>query len=120
MSEYEEITIDHKELLDKVLELKGKGYRLVQICSTKIPDGFELSYSFGQDYDFLNLKMKIDENTEISSISSIFEPAFLYENEMKDLFGVKINNITLDYKGNFYHTAVKTPFNQASDEKTEV
>jgi ech hydrogenase subunit D len=45
------------------------------------------------------------------SISNIFFPAFLYENEMKDLFGVKINNIVLDFNGNLYKVAQKTPMN---------
>ena len=44
------------------------------------------------------------------SVSNIFEPAFLYENEMHDLFGIKINLIKIDYNGTLYKTAKETPF----------
>ena len=50
------------------------------------------NYSFAKDYDFYNYKIAIDINDEIPSISCIFKAAYLYENEMKDLFGININN----------------------------
>lgn len=110
---YEEqiiIGIDPAELVDKVSGLKEEGYRLVQICCTKF-NGFELLYTFEKDNKPLNLKLNISQETEIMSVSGIFFPAFLYENEMKDLFGVKIKHIALDFEGNFYKVSEKTPFN---------
>ena len=103
-------TIPYENLFTTVLEIKHEGYRLVQICATTIGSEYEITYSFALGYDFLSFRIIIAEDTEITSISSIFSPAFLYENEMKDLFGIKINLITLDYKGNFYKLAKKTPF----------
>ena len=50
------------------------------------------------------------QDTEIMSISNIFEPAFLYENEIVDLFGVKINLISIDYQGQLYRIEKQTPF----------
>ena len=41
--------------------------------------------------------------------------ALLYENEMHDLFGINVKNMAIDYKGTFYRTAVKTPFNTQTD-----
>lgn len=113
MTEEQKITeIPYNELINSVLEYKNKNYRLVQICATRKEGGFELTYSFADDYDFENLRIQIDEDTEIFSISSVYSPAFLYENEMKDLFGVKIKQISLDYNGNFYRIDVKEPFKQ--------
>ncbi len=40
----------------------------------------------------------------------IYPNAFLYENEIHDLFGVVVKNITIDYRGTLYRTAIKTPF----------
>lgn len=102
--------ISHHELVQNALHLKSLNYRLVQICSTRIKDGFELSYSFALGYDLLTLRAQITEEDELSSISTVFPPAFLYENEMKDLFGIKIRLITLDYSGNLYRIDQKTPF----------
>lgn len=102
--------IPHEDLTDEVLRLKHGGYRLVQICATRTDGGYEITYSFALDYEFLNLRLEIAEDTEIISINDIYAAAFLYENEMKDLFGVKIKLISLDYNGNFYRLDTKTPF----------
>ena len=110
MHEDKIIGIEPADLMGKAQKLKDEGYRLVQICATKV-DGFELSYSFDKDMDMTTLRMTIAEDVEIMSISNIFFPAFLYENEMKDLFGVKISNIVLDFNGNLYKVAQKTPMN---------
>jgi ech hydrogenase subunit D len=46
----------------------------------------------------------------LPSISGVYFSAFLYENEIHDLFGISITDIALDYKGKFYQTAGKFPF----------
>lgn len=109
------IKISSSELLSETIKLKNNGYRLVAIsCTSK--DNIELSYSFDKDYDFINLRLNIEEDVEIESISLIYPYAFLYENEIKELFGVKINNIALDYKDTLYKIAVKTPFKKKEKE----
>ena len=102
--------ISHHELVQNALKLKSQNYRLVQICATRTEGGFELSYSFAREYELLNLRASIAEEDELSSISTVYPPAFLYENEMKDLFGIRIRLITLDYGGNLYRIDKKAPF----------
>lgn len=97
-------------LLDEVSKLAYGGYRLVQICCTKAGEEYELTYSFGLDYDLLNLRLRVAEGTEVSSVSHIFPSAFFYENEIHDLFGVPVARMTVDYRGNLYRTGQKTPF----------
>lgn len=105
------INIEPGELLKKVSEFHSSGYRLVQIGCAKT-DMIEINYSFDKEYSFVNLKVKLPSaGAEIPSVSSVYWSAFLYENEMSDLFGVKVKNIAVDYKGNFYRTSVKWPFN---------
>ncbi|MBE6829323.1 MAG: NADH-quinone oxidoreductase subunit C [Ruminococcaceae bacterium] len=104
------IPISSEVLLEEVLKMKGSCCRLVQICATRIPDGYELSYSFGKDFDLYTLRFNIGEEVEIPSISGIYPASFLYENEIHDLFGVPIKMISLDYKGTLYRTEKKTPF----------
>ena len=106
------ITIDVPGLAAKVQELKDAGYRLVQIGCTRL-EQFELNYSFDKNYEFVNLRLAIPSNSqEIPSISGIYLAAFLYENELHDLFGLNIKNIAVDYQGNFYRTTVKWPFSE--------
>ncbi len=98
------------ELVDRVSDLKEQGCRLVQICCSKAGDHYELDYSFDQDYTLIDLKMAVEPGEEISSISSIYSYAFLYENEIEALFGIKIHHKLVDFDGKLYRTAQKTPF----------
>jgi ech hydrogenase subunit D len=101
------------DLLAEVLSLKNDGYRLVAItCTSK--GGLELSYSFDKAYELVNLRIMADTETEISSISVMYPYAFLYENEIKELFGANIKNITLDFNNTLYKIPVKTPFHMQS------
>lgn len=108
--------IDTKDLIQETLLYKHNGYRLVQICATRLEEGFELTYSFALDKEFEGIRIQIQPEEEVPSISSIYSYSFLYENEMKDLFGINITKISLDYQGNFYRTGVKTPFNTPKGE----
>ncbi|MDF2801302.1 MAG: ech hydrogenase subunit [Anaerocolumna sp.] len=101
--------ITPNELIAETLYLKNNAYRLVAIsCTTK--EDLELTYSFDKEYDFINLRLHVDSETELESISSIYSYAFLYENEIKELFGANIKDISIDFNDNLYKIPVKTPF----------
>ena len=101
--------ISANDLLAETLKIKNDGYRLVAVtCTNK--DGMELTYSFDKDHELLNLRILTDTETELPSISIIYPYSFLYENEIKELFGVKITGITPDFNDNLYKIPVKTPF----------
>jgi ech hydrogenase subunit D len=104
-----------ENLLSEVSTIKNNGYRFVAISCTKNGDDLDIVYSFDKDYDLLNLQLAAPGNSEVDSISCYFVPAFLYENEIKELFGIKVNNILLDYNDNFYKKAKSTPFNMKED-----
>lgn len=98
------------DLLSETLRLKTEGYRLVAIsCTNK--NGMELTYSFDKDYDFIHLRFTTDTKEEISSISFLYPFSFLYENEIKELFGVQIIDMSMDFKDKLYRISTKTPFN---------
>ncbi len=107
------LDIEPMQLLDKVGRFKADGYRLVQICCSKLPEKLELCYSFDKDYEFSTIRISlVNTDTVIPSVSKIYWNGFLYENEIHDLFGIKVDGMAIDYKGKFYHTAIGTPFNQ--------
>lgn len=109
--------INTSELAAETMKLKNEGYRLIQMGVTGKSDGrWELTYSFGKDYEMTHLRMRVLPEEEVISISSIYEPAFLYENEMHDLFGVTITMIELDYHGNLYRLKHKTPYQAEGEE----
>ena len=99
-----------QNVLSEVSRLKGEGYRLAQMCSTKVEGGYEMTYTFGKGYDLLHLRFTVAPGDQVESISHIFPSAFFYENEIHDLFGVPIEFMTIDYHGGLYRTAEKYPF----------
>ena len=106
------IDIGIPDLITKVREFQAKGARLIQICCTRLPDKLEMHYSFDQDYQFTSLRLSlVDTQTPIPSVSGVYLPAFLYENEIHDLFGVKVTGIAVDFQGKFYRTATPRAFN---------
>jgi ech hydrogenase subunit D len=105
------IDISVPEIEQSVKGMKEAGYRLVQIGATTLADGFEVNYSFDKEYHFVNYRVKLAQGQAVlPSVSSIYWNAFLYENEIQDLFGITIKGMAVDYKGQFYKTTVKVPF----------
>lgn len=114
MRSYKEQSIEPvaaSELLSKARDMKNEGYRLLQICATKVSEGFEILYSFDKDHELFNLRLTIPEEEEIQSVTGEYWQAFIYENEMHDLFGIKIKNNELDYGGHFFKVSQPTPWN---------
>lgn len=106
------IEIEADRILDTVMEMKNKGLRLSQVCAAYVNDKYELSYSFANEdtYEYTTLRVIIDKETEICSITEFYPYAFLYENEMKELFGVNIKMINMDYHNKLYRIQAETPF----------
>ena len=104
--------VELSNLISRVSDLKAEGYRLVQICGVVLDDEtYEILYSFDKDHllKTLRLDIKIDAD-EVESITGIYWPAFIYENEIHDLFGVQFNHSALDYQGTFFRIVEETPW----------
>ena len=109
--------ISADEILDLALRLHNEHYRLIQICATRLAECIAVDYTFGRGYDVKNLKVEIPHDGELPSISPMFYPAFFYENEMHDLYGITIRHLEMDYKGKLYRTAVPSPFNPPAEKE---
>ncbi len=115
------ITIEVGELLPKVMQLKKDGMRLSQACAAYINEKFELSYSFADDttYEYKTLRLVIDSDVEVPSITDIVPAAVFYENEMKELFGVKIRMIAVDYNDKLYRIKKVNPLGPGKEGEGE-
>ena len=71
------INVNPENIIDESQKLKFAGYHLIQQCATRIPDAYELIYTFGKELEMKNLKIVLPEDQEISSITSIFPCAFI-------------------------------------------
>lgn len=99
-------------LNDLIREIEGvhaDGYRLVQIGCTDIGEAYEINYSFDKGYHLKNLRLTVTPDVEIPSISGLYWGAFVYENELHDLYGIQVIGMNIDFKGTFFKTAEKYP-----------
>ncbi len=108
-TDFQEIAVT--DLLPHVRALRQQGARLVQISATRLPEQLELTYSFDCERQLTNLRLHVPAvGACVPSITSIYWCAFLYENEMHDLFNLTVEGLAVDFHGHLYETAVKFPF----------
>jgi ech hydrogenase subunit D len=98
------------QLFGAVEQMRARRARLVQICATSLPNALELTYSFDLGSELTNLRLEVGKEESVPSITSLYWCAFLYENEMHDLFNLQVSNIAVDFKGTLYNTRTKFAF----------
>lgn len=113
MEEKNEIRpVKMEDFLAEVIALKMNRWRLVQICAVRAEEGYEMSYSFSRDYQMLTLRLVTSMEEKVPSITQIYPCAFLQENEAAELFGVPIENLSLDYRHKLYRIEKEAPFRE--------
>ncbi|MDR2457680.1 MAG: NADH-quinone oxidoreductase subunit C [Clostridiales Family XIII bacterium] len=86
------------------------GFRIAQICAYNGDNEVIIIYSFDKKGVIKNIEVPLKAPYQIDSISSIYLAAFIYENEMHDLFGINFKNSKIDYSGKFFKLSRKTPW----------
>ena len=109
-NEIREITRD--VFFATVIRMKMELWSLVQICAVRVEGGYEMSYTFCRNYEMVTLRLHVKEDEEISSITQVYPCAYMQENEAAELFGVKIKNLTVDYRNKLYRIDQETPFKE--------
>lgn len=88
------------EVIPKMFEMKNGKYRFVTITACANDDEtIDLFYSFDKDYQLITIKTTFPKDEPVKSISSIYLAAAFAENEIKELFGVRFEELVLDYGG---------------------
>lgn len=93
------IPIDH--IHEQVWLLKQDGYRFVTMTCCDEGEVHDVLYHFDKNYALKHLRVKVPKGAALPSISGIFFAALLVENEMKDLLGVVVNGMVIDFQGRF-------------------
>ena len=102
--------ISVSDVIARAEQAKKDGNRLVQVGCTKIDESFEIIYVYDKDYQLTCYRITVKQDDEIPSITGVYWGAFVYENEIHDLFGIRVTGINIDFKGTFYKTTIKRPF----------
>lgn len=98
-----EITKD--QLLSEAQKMSSQAYRLVTCTCVDLGEGnLDVLYHFDKDMVLQNLRIKAKRGEDIPSISSVYLCAVLIENEMKELFGLNVQGMAIDYGGHFLLT----------------
>ena len=80
---------------------KREGWRFVQLLAVVTDGGFDLVYSFMKDGVLENYTIQdVTKDTVVPSITDQFLAAFVFENEVHDLFGINVKGIAIDFGGN--------------------
>lgn len=95
------VEIPREELLSRVQGFADDKSRFVAaICSDR-GENFEATYYFVKNpgEEAQGLRVLLNKNDEIPSISGIYLTAVLNENEMKEFFGLKVKGVAIDFGG---------------------
>lgn len=114
--------IEFGNLLHEVTHKKKQGYRFVTMTCLNAGDGYDILYHFDRKYQLCTLRLHIAQGRELPSISGIFFASLLIENEIKDMFGIQIEDLAIDYGGRLLLTenAPRTPLNKQCGMTVEV
>lgn len=94
------ITAD--QLLGQAQNMAYDDYRFITATCVDLGDGsFDVIYHFDKNMEMINFRLTVKKEVEVPSISRIYFSALLVENEMKELFGLNVTNILVDYGGHF-------------------
>lgn len=109
--------MDGPAFLDRVGAYARDGWRLVVINATSLlpdettPDGaFDITWSFARDREFEHLRERVLPGDQVPSICDHYGASFLYENELRELFGIDVTGLAVDFGGQLYRTAERVPF----------
>jgi ech hydrogenase subunit D len=97
------ITIGLDQVVGACARKKAEGYRFVTMtCSVLSPDTVDILYHFDKSYKLEHLRLTVPRHTPLPSISDVYFAAFLVENELQDLFGLRFRGLALDYNQTLY------------------
>lgn len=108
-------TIALDELHPLAVKLKGEGYRFVQTHAVNTDAGIDLYYTFMKDGVLHNYKVAgVMPDQPVPSVTDQFLSAFVFENEARELFGVDMHDIAIDFGGRMYDVSDKAPMTYVS------
>jgi len=95
----EQIEISKSELIPRMQEMAASGVRFGTATCLDDKDHFEVIYHLERELEVINIRVKVNKEETLPSISGIYLCAALIENEMRELFGINISDIAIDFEG---------------------
>ena len=115
LSEFIDLPLEN--LHEQAAVMKGEKWRFIQTHAVYTDDGVDLYYSFMKDGVVRNYRLKgVQKGMPVPSITDLFLAAFVFENEARELFGIDLRDIAIDFGGNMYTLAETEPMTYLSPE----
>ena len=90
------------ELPEAARNLRDEGWRFVTATAVPEPEAWMLLYHFERHERLCHLRTRIGQFEAVPAIDEAFPAAFLVENEMCELQGVRVSGMSVDYEGRLY------------------
>jgi len=99
-----EVSVDKAELIPAAKKMLAEKARFVTASCLDLRDKFEVIYHFEPRENpepLTHIRVKIAKGDSLPSISNLYLCAALIENEIQELFNIKISGIALDFQKRF-------------------
>lgn len=110
----EQVTaVSPENLVGETARIKVEGYRFVTLSCVELDEKtVDILYHFDRDLQLIHLRLTVPKDMPVPSISPVYFAAFLVENEIQDLFGIRFQGLAIDYDRTLYleSEVKKTPF----------
>ncbi|RPI62094.1 MAG: NADH-quinone oxidoreductase subunit C [Planctomycetaceae bacterium] len=90
-----------QDLSQLASSMMQRGYRFVTMTCVDLGDALDIMYHFDKDLELITFRLKLPKGEELPSISGVYLAAVVVENEIKDLFGLPVTGMALDFDGKF-------------------
>ena len=107
------IAISPENVVGETAKMKVEGYRFVTLSCVELDETtVDILYHFDRELQLKHLRLTVPKDFPVPSISPVYFAAFLVENEIQDLFGIRFQGLAIDYDRTLYLEAEvkKTPF----------
>jgi Ni,Fe-hydrogenase III component G len=93
--------INKDDIVSEGKKLLDAGAKFVTAVCSDLDEKLEVTYLFSSKSgtELTCLRYKIGKDEEVASLSGTTLATVLIENEMKELFGLKIKDLAIDYGG---------------------
>lgn len=89
-------------LVDTAAALRADGWRFITATAVPRRTGWTVLYHFERDQRLRHLRIEVARDEEVPAIDAAFPAAFLVENEMSELQGIRVTGMSIDYGGRLY------------------
>lgn len=97
------ISVSPDNLVGTVAKLKVEGYRFVTLsCMQGHENTIVILYHFDKDLVLKHLRVDVPADSPLPSITPVYFAAFLVENEIQDLFGLRFSGLAVNYERTLY------------------